>query len=223
MNDGGYFLEDWDDWDGVTPLPGEVPPGSTTICMDNKWLAIFQNNTTGEWNYASLEFPQQGQDFKNEVIRIPHTTFTCLRAASATILHSSELKTKNELKSHRTRFKSKNPEDPNEVPGGFLTDINKDSLTVLYTVLIDKSIAHSKVYDRYQFERVGYFSVDPDTVPGKETKKGSGIGKTGMATEFKNCDTLHNSVRKLQQLGTGISRLSPIPVPVVTRLRATTP
>ncbi|EYC10410.1 hypothetical protein Y032_0055g2543 [Ancylostoma ceylanicum] len=64
-------------------------------------------------------------------------------------------------------FKSKNPEDPNEVPGGFLTDVNKDSLTVLYTVLIDKSIAHSKVYDRYQFERVGYFSVDPDTVPGK--------------------------------------------------------
>lgn len=38
---------------------------------------------------------------------------------------------------------------------------------MLYTVLIDKSIAHSKVYDRYQFERVGYFSVDPDTVLGK--------------------------------------------------------
>ncbi|ETN81799.1 hypothetical protein NECAME_02089 [Necator americanus] len=43
----------------------------------------------------------------------------------------------------------------------------RDSLTVLYNVLIDKSITNSKVYDRYQFERVGYFSVDPDTVPGK--------------------------------------------------------
>ncbi|EYC10409.1 hypothetical protein Y032_0055g2543 [Ancylostoma ceylanicum] len=73
------------------------------------------------------------------------------------------------------RFKSKNPEDPNEVPGGFLTDVNKDSLTVLYTVLIDKSIAHSKVYDRYQFERVGYFSVDPDTVPGKKCPEIFGI------------------------------------------------
>ncbi|KAK6008891.1 hypothetical protein OSTOST_26212 [Ostertagia ostertagi] len=64
-------------------------------------------------------------------------------------------------------FKSKNPEDPNEVPNGFLSDVNKDSLTVLHNVLIDRSIANSKLYDRFQFERVGYFCVDPDTVPGK--------------------------------------------------------
>ncbi|WKY06374.1 hypothetical protein Q1695_006514 [Nippostrongylus brasiliensis] len=64
-------------------------------------------------------------------------------------------------------FNSKNPEDPEEVPGGFLSDVNKDSLTVLHNVLIDKSIANSKQYDRYQFERVGYFCVDADSVPGK--------------------------------------------------------
>ncbi|KAK6055831.1 hypothetical protein COOONC_01889 [Cooperia oncophora] len=68
---------------------------------------------------------------------------------------------------HFFRFKSKNPEDPNEVPNGFLSDVNKDSLTVLHNVLIDRSIANSKVYDRFQFERVGYFCVDQDTVPGK--------------------------------------------------------
>ncbi|PIO70556.1 hypothetical protein TELCIR_07590 [Teladorsagia circumcincta] len=65
------------------------------------------------------------------------------------------------------KFKSKNPEDPNEVPNGFLSDVNRDSLTVLHNVLIDRSIANSKLYDRFQFERVGYFCVDRDTVPGK--------------------------------------------------------
>ncbi|PIO73466.1 hypothetical protein TELCIR_04565 [Teladorsagia circumcincta] len=64
-------------------------------------------------------------------------------------------------------FKSKNPEDSNEVPNGFLSDVNRDSLTVLHNVLIDRSIANSKLYDRFQFERVGYFCVDRDTVPGK--------------------------------------------------------
>ena len=38
----------------------------------------------------------------------------------------------------------------------------QNSLTVLHNVLIDRSVAHAKVYDRFQFERIGYFSVDPD-------------------------------------------------------------
>jgi glutaminyl-tRNA synthetase len=59
-------------------------------------------------------------------------------------------------------FKHKNPEDPVEVPGGFLTDINPDSLTVL-TAMADKSIRNAKMYDRFQFERNGFFSVDPDS------------------------------------------------------------
>ncbi|CAB3409765.1 unnamed protein product [Caenorhabditis bovis] len=72
-----------------------------------------------------------------------------------------------EVRLYERLFKSKNPEDATAVPGGFLNDINPDSLTVLYNSLVDKSIANSKVYDRYQFERIGYFSVDPDAVPGK--------------------------------------------------------
>lgn len=60
------------------------------------------------------------------------------------------------------RFKHKNPEDPIEVPGGYLTDCNKDSLKILRS-FADKSLKNVKVYDKFQFERVGFFSVDPDT------------------------------------------------------------
>ena len=64
------------------------------------------------------------------------------------------------------RFKHKNPEDSNEVPGGFLSDVNPDSLTVVQAAA-DKSINCAEVYSKFQFERVGYFSVDPDSVDNK--------------------------------------------------------
>ena len=59
-------------------------------------------------------------------------------------------------------FQHKNPEDPNEVPGGFLSDVNLNSLTVVQAAA-DQSLSGAKVYDKFQFERVGYFSVDPDS------------------------------------------------------------
>ena len=59
-------------------------------------------------------------------------------------------------------FKHKNPEDPVEVPGGFLTDVNENSKTVV-KAMADRSLAGVNVYDRFQFERVGFFSVDPDS------------------------------------------------------------
>lgn len=67
------------------------------------------------------------------------------------------------------RFQHQNPEDSNEVPGGFLSDINPHSLAVVNAVA-DRSISTAKVYDKFQFERVGYFSVDPDSTKNKVTK-----------------------------------------------------
>ena len=60
------------------------------------------------------------------------------------------------------RFLHKNPEDVNEVPGGFLSDINPHSLTI-HQSLADKYISSAQVYNKFQFERVGYFSVDPNS------------------------------------------------------------
>ncbi|XP_018321303.1 probable glutamine--tRNA ligase [Agrilus planipennis] len=69
-----------------------------------------------------------------------------------------------EVRLYKPLFKHKNPEDPVEVPNGFLSDCDLDSLTVLES-LADKSLMSSKIYDKFQFERVGFFSVDPDTKP----------------------------------------------------------
>lgn len=67
-----------------------------------------------------------------------------------------------EIRLYSPLFNHKNPEDPNEVPGGFLTDCNVNSLEVLESYA-DKSITKASVYDRFQFERIGFFSIDPDT------------------------------------------------------------
>ncbi|XP_043501637.1 probable glutamine--tRNA ligase [Polistes fuscatus] len=64
-------------------------------------------------------------------------------------------------------FKHKNPEDPNEVPNGFLSDINLNSKKEIVGYL-DANLANVvKPFDKFQFERVGFFSVDPDTKHGK--------------------------------------------------------
>jgi len=67
-----------------------------------------------------------------------------------------------EVRMYKRLFKHKNPEDTSEVPGGFLTDIAENTLEVR-SGLADKSILGSKVYYRFQFERLGFFSVDPDS------------------------------------------------------------
>ncbi|XP_035676746.1 glutamine--tRNA ligase-like isoform X1 [Branchiostoma floridae] len=72
-----------------------------------------------------------------------------------------------EIRLYERLFKHKHPEDPEEVPGGFLTDCNKDSLTVIPAALLDASVKGAQVYDKFQFERIGYFSIDPDSKPDK--------------------------------------------------------
>uniref|UniRef100_A0A336LZF8 Probable glutamine--tRNA ligase n=1 Tax=Culicoides sonorensis TaxID=179676 RepID=A0A336LZF8_CULSO len=73
---------------------------------------------------------------------------------------------KIEVRLYENLFNHKNPEDANEVPGGFLSDCNPNSLTTL-TAFTDQSLSVAMVYDKFQFERIGFFSVDPDTTPEK--------------------------------------------------------
>ncbi|ESO91225.1 hypothetical protein LOTGIDRAFT_228742 [Lottia gigantea] len=68
-----------------------------------------------------------------------------------------------EIRLYERLFHHKNPEDPSEVPGGFLTDVNTNSLTVIPNALIDVSTKQAKTFDKFQFERCGFFSVDPDS------------------------------------------------------------
>jgi glutaminyl-tRNA synthetase len=59
--------------------------------------------------------------------------------------------------------------DPSALEEGenFLDNLNPNSLEILTSAKLEPSLAHAKAGDRFQFERVGYFCVDPDTAPEK--------------------------------------------------------
>ncbi|XP_058836407.1 probable glutamine--tRNA ligase [Topomyia yanbarensis] len=70
-----------------------------------------------------------------------------------------------EVRLYEKLFKHKNPEDTTEVPGGYLSDCNPESLKII-SAYGDIFIKTARVFDKYQFERIGYFSVDPDSSDG---------------------------------------------------------
>ncbi|MEN6578451.1 MAG: glutamine--tRNA ligase, partial [Phycisphaerales bacterium] len=59
--------------------------------------------------------------------------------------------------------------DPDEAPEGkdFTSNLNPNSLETLADCWVEPSLAAAPPLSRYQFERLGYFCVDPDTTPGK--------------------------------------------------------
>ncbi len=59
--------------------------------------------------------------------------------------------------------------DPSQLAEGedFTANLNPNSLETLLDAKLEPSLASAKVAERYQFERVGYFCVDPDSKPGR--------------------------------------------------------
>jgi glutaminyl-tRNA synthetase len=58
--------------------------------------------------------------------------------------------------------------DPGNLQEGesFLDILNPNSLEVLTGAKLEPSLAAANAGDHFQFERVGYFTVDPDSAPG---------------------------------------------------------
>jgi glutaminyl-tRNA synthetase len=67
-----------------------------------------------------------------------------------------------EVRLYDRLFKSETPGDA----GDYLTDLNSASLEVVAGCKIEPSAASAPPATRYQFERLGYFCVDPDSRPG---------------------------------------------------------
>ena len=78
-------------------------------------------------------------------------------------------------------------EDPNDVPEGqdFTANLNPDSLEVLSECYVEPGLAGAAPGCRYQFERQGYFCVDPDS--------------TEEALVFNRTIALRDSWAKIQQ------------------------
>jgi glutaminyl-tRNA synthetase len=56
--------------------------------------------------------------------------------------------------------------EPGADTGNFLDDLNPDSLETLADCRVEPSLAGARPGERFQFERLGYFCVDPDSRPG---------------------------------------------------------
>ncbi|KAF7490005.1 putative glutamine--tRNA ligase [Sarcoptes scabiei] len=81
-------------------------------------------------------------------------------------IHWVSLPLSVEVRLYERLFNHKNPEDPSEVPNGFVSDCNRKSKTIISNALADISLKYAKPFEQFQFERVGFFSVDSDSVPG---------------------------------------------------------
>jgi len=59
--------------------------------------------------------------------------------------------------------------DPGDVEEGktFLDNLNPGSLEILTGAWVEPSLAQASLENPYQFERVGYFCLDPDSTPGQ--------------------------------------------------------
>jgi glutaminyl-tRNA synthetase len=59
-------------------------------------------------------------------------------------------------------------ENPSDEKNGkdFKSYLNPNSLEIVQSCRIEPSLSEAKAGNRYQFERLGYFSVDPDSKPG---------------------------------------------------------
>jgi glutaminyl-tRNA synthetase len=79
---------------------------------------------------------------------------------------SAEHSLEAEARLYETLFSK---EDPDDVPEGetFLSNLNPNSLEIIERCRIEPSLRGAAAGSVYQFERMGYFCVDPDSTPAK--------------------------------------------------------
>jgi glutaminyl-tRNA synthetase len=101
---------------------------------------------------------------------------------------SAEHAIKAEVRLYDSLFTTADPEGGEE--GKDFTDLlNPASLEVLDSCLVEPSLGSAKQGERYQFERQGYFCVDPDSAAG--------------APVFNRTVTLRDTWAKIQKKGGG--------------------
>jgi glutaminyl-tRNA synthetase len=68
-----------------------------------------------------------------------------------------------EVRLYDRLFDRENPDSAQD--GDFIASLNPNSLSILYPCKLEPNLAAAKPGDRCQFERLGYFCVDPDSKP----------------------------------------------------------
>lgn len=115
------------------------------------------------------------KDEKGEVVELHCTYDPATRGGDApdgrkvkATLHwvSASHAVEAELRLYDKLFLKPNPADDKEGPD-FKAHINPDSLEVVTSCKLEPSLAEADPATRYQFERVGYFCMDPDSMRDK--------------------------------------------------------
>jgi glutaminyl-tRNA synthetase len=70
-----------------------------------------------------------------------------------------------EVRLYDRLFSVENPSE--EKDKSFLELLNPDSLTILTACRVEAELKNAKPYDNFQFQRTGYFNLDPDSKDGK--------------------------------------------------------
>jgi glutaminyl-tRNA synthetase len=68
-----------------------------------------------------------------------------------------------EVRLYDRLFNKENPDNAQD--GNFMASLNSSSLSILYPCKLEPNLATAQSGDRCQFERIGYFCVDPDSRP----------------------------------------------------------
>jgi glutaminyl-tRNA synthetase len=71
-----------------------------------------------------------------------------------------------EVRIYENLFSKENPSEV-ELGKDVLDNLNPNSLEIIADAKVEPSLASAAAGSRYQFERLGYFCADPDSVPGK--------------------------------------------------------
>lgn len=164
----------------VPHFPNDASRGSYHITLDRviyiersdfkenpeKGYHRLSPNQTVGLRYAGLviQVAEVKKNAQGDVVEVLCTCETAEKAAKPkAFIQWVSQPTEIEVRLYEQLFKHKNPEDANEVPGGFLSDCKTNSLTTLRSYVDASWVSGLKVYDRFQFERIGYFTVDRDT------------------------------------------------------------
>jgi glutaminyl-tRNA synthetase len=70
-----------------------------------------------------------------------------------------------ELRQYANLFLHADPDSKEQVPGGWLSDINPHSLEILPSAYADIGVLQAQIEQKFQFLRIGYFCVDLHSVP----------------------------------------------------------
>ncbi|KQC03364.1 MAG: glutamine--tRNA ligase [Candidatus Cloacimonas sp. SDB] len=71
-----------------------------------------------------------------------------------------------EIRQYHNLFLKENPEEV-EAGKDFLDNVNFDSLSIIENCKLEPGISGAKTGEKFQFERIGYFCVDPDSTDDK--------------------------------------------------------